>query len=120
MPRALLIPIVALCLAGQGCATSSSVKTGALYGAVSGVVVGAGIGYAISDEHILGSDTGGPHGDTSLAPAQAILSGALIGATFGGIIGAMVGHKMERPNDIYLERARRQQEQAAQATPRAF
>lgn len=88
----------------QGC-VSSSVQQGAAYGALAGVTAGAAVGYAISDEDLLGSAEakGDETGDMALSSGETILSGALVGAVLGAIVGGMAGHKMENPNDAYLE-----------------
>jgi len=88
----------------QGCA-SSSVQQGAAYGAIAGITTGAALGYSISEEDLLGSseEEGGDSTDMTIDGTEAIVSGALIGAVVGAVVGGMVGHKMERPNNIYLE-----------------
>jgi hypothetical protein len=77
----------------SGCA--SSVANGALIGAGIGAASGAGVGYAISDEDIAGSGSGGPAGDTSLPKGESILACTAIGTMVGAIVGAMVGHQRE-------------------------
>jgi len=81
---------LALMLLG-GCA-SSHVQKGALIGALSGAALGTGLGYAVSNEDLLGSDENGPGGDTSLPRGGSMGAGLAIGVVVGGIVGAMFGH----------------------------
>lgn len=85
----------------SGC-VSSSVRNGALLGAGIGAAGGAGVGYALTDEKLLGSsnDPGG-HGDTSLPKGGTILASLAVGTMVGAIVGAMVGHQRE---DKYVRR----------------
>jgi hypothetical protein len=99
-----------------GCA-SSHVQKGALIGALSGAALGTGLGYAVSNEDLLGSDVGGPGADTALPRGGSIASGLAIGVMVGAIVGAMVGHGRddgfeERPKPPELEASRAQQQQA--------
>ena len=88
----------------QGC-FGSSVQNGAVYGAVAGAATFSTIGYAISDPDLLGSPESpeGREADMSIDSTSAILAGLAIGAAVGGVVGAMAGHRMERPNDVYLD-----------------
>jgi len=83
--------MAALC---SGC-VASSVRNGALIGAGIGAVGGTGVGYALSNEDLLGSGDSPEHGDTSLPKGETILAGLAIGTAVGAIVGAMVGHQRE-------------------------
>jgi hypothetical protein len=110
---------LALILLG-GCA-SSHVQKGALIGVLSGAALGTGLGYAVSNEDLLGSDENGPGGDTSLPRGGSIAAGLAIGVVVGSIVGAMVGHGRddgfeERPKPPeLLEDAQRANEEQARA-----
>lgn len=84
----------------SGCASSAA--NGALIGFGAGAAAGAGMGYAVSNEDLLGSPTEDKAaGDISLDAGTSILAGAAIGAMVGGIVGAMFGHQSE---DKYVRR----------------
>ena len=102
-----------------GCA-SSHVQKGALVGVLSGAALGTGLGYAVSNEDLLGSDDSGPGGDTSLPRGGSVVAGLAIGAVVGGIVGAMVGHGRddgfeERPKPPELQEDADKNEQQARA-----
>jgi hypothetical protein len=102
-----------------GCA-SSHVQKGALVGVLSGAALGTGLGYAFSNEDLLGSDDSGPGGDTSLPRGGSIAAGLAIGVVVGGIVGAMVGHGRddgfeERPKPPELQEDAAPSEQQARA-----
>ena len=78
-------------LAVSGC-TSAYVNRGTLIGALSGAAAGAGVGWLISDDELLGSKSGDGRGDIALDSGESILAGATIGLVFGAIVGAMAGH----------------------------
>lgn len=86
---------VGLLCAMCGCATSSNVKRGTLYGGIAGAAVGAGGGWALSDPNLRGTEAGPRHGDTQLSTGTSILAGAGIGLVVGAIVGAMVGHQRD-------------------------
>ena len=86
---------VGLLCAMCGCATSSRVKQGALYGGIAGAAVGAGGGWAISDPKLRGTEAGPRHGDTQLDTGTSIAAGAAIGLVVGAIVGAIVGHQRD-------------------------
>jgi hypothetical protein len=82
---------VSLLAAMSGC-TSGYVNRGTLIGALSGAAAGAGVGVLISDDALLGSESGNGRGDITLDSGESILAGATIGLVFGAIVGAMAGH----------------------------
>jgi hypothetical protein len=87
--------LCALGSASTGCATSSRVKQGALYGGLAGAAVGAGGGWALSDPNLRGTEAGPRHGDTQLSVGTSVAAGAAVGLVVGAIVGAMVGHQRD-------------------------
>jgi hypothetical protein len=82
--------------ANLGC-MGSAVQNGALIGAASGAIAGAGTGLLISNHDLLGSEASKAHGDIELSSGESIATGLAMGAVVGAIVGAMVGHVHERP-----------------------
>jgi hypothetical protein len=98
-----------------GCASASATR-GMLIGAASGAVLGAGTGFLVSNEKLLGSSTRAESGDLALDPGPTIGVGALIGGVFGGLVGAMIGHDPDSEESPPAEA----QPQARRIEPAAF
>jgi hypothetical protein len=85
-------------LALSGC-VSAQVQRGALIGAGSGLVLGAGVAELISDKSLLGSSTSKDSGNIALPRGATFASSMLIGTVIGAIVGAMVGHRRDEGYD---------------------
>jgi hypothetical protein len=90
----LMTSVAGTSLLGSGCA--SSVANGTMIGAGAGLAAGAGVGYALADDKLLGSSNDPQHGDTSLPKGETILASIAVGVAVGAVIGAMVGHQREQ------------------------
>jgi hypothetical protein len=93
-----VLACISCVLALSGC-VSSQVQRGALIGAGSGLVLGAGVAELISDKNLLGSDTSKQSGNMALPRGATFASSMLIGTVFGAIVGAMVGHRRDEGYD---------------------
>jgi len=87
--------LLASFLSGFSSGCASTVANGALLGAGIGAASGAGVGYALSDDKLLGSSNDPQHGDTSLPKGETIIASTIVGTMVGAIVGAMVGHQRE-------------------------
>jgi hypothetical protein len=84
--------VVVSCVLGLAGCASGPVAKGTLIGAVTGAALGAGTGFLVSDEDLLGSPTSERSGDLSLDKGPTVGAGALIGVALGAVVGAMIGH----------------------------
>jgi hypothetical protein len=110
--RVVLIAVVAFVCSG---CIHDAVPRGALIGALSGAVLGAGTGLVISDEHLLGSSK---QSGIQLDVAGSVGTGALLGGVFGAIVGAMIGHQRNDRPYLQPQTERPQAEQARAEQPR--
>ena len=75
----------------SGC-ISNPVPRGAVLGALSGAVLGAGTGLLISDEKLLGSTR---DSKLPLGKGESMVGATATGVVIGAIVGAMIAHQRE-------------------------